>query len=267
MVRVLIADDEELARRGIKARLLRAGDAQVVAECSRGAQAIEAIRRTTPELVFLDVQMPGKTGFEVIEAIGVEQFPHVIFVTAHDCYALRAFDVHALDYVLKPIDDDRFDLALERARQCLSLSRDGDLGRRLASALGDLRASAPSEVFQNQAKRLVVKSGSKITLLRISEIDWIEAAGDYLTIHVAQKSWLMRGTMSAMEGQLANRGFARIHRSALVNLDRVREMKAVDNSDYMVLLSDGTVLKLSRKYRSFLNRWLPSSAGNRPLIV
>src|SRR5216683_1816795 len=137
MMRVVIVDDEELARRGIRTRLQRSRDIEIVAECGNGRETIEAIRRTSPDLVFLDVQMPGKTGFDVIEAIGCETFPHVIFVTAHDRYAIRAFEVSALDYLLKPIDDERFDIALARARESLSRKRDSDFGRRLAAVMGE----------------------------------------------------------------------------------------------------------------------------------
>src|SRR6202521_6481518 len=137
MMRVVIVDDEELARRGIRTRLQRSRDIEIVAECGNGREAIEAIRRTSPDLVFLDIQMPGKTGFDVIEAIGCETFPHVIFVTAHDRYAIRAFEVNALDYLLKPIDDERFDIAFQRARESLTRDRDSDFGRRLAAVIGD----------------------------------------------------------------------------------------------------------------------------------
>jgi two-component system, LytTR family, response regulator len=254
-IRVVIVDDEELARRGIKTRLQRAGDNEIVAECRNGREAIEAIRRMSPDLVFLDVQMPGKTGFDVIEAIGGEVFPHVIFVTAHDRFAIHAFEVNAVDYLLKPIDDERFDIAFERARESLARDRDSDLGRRLASLLGDVVPDKPDS-RASRADRLVVRSAGRVVFVKIAELDWVEATGDYVTLHAGKKSWLLRETISEMESKLEPYGFARIHRSTLVNLDRVGEMRALDNSEYRILLRDGTELKLSRNYRQALERLL-----------
>lgn len=248
-IRVVIVDDEDLARRGIRTRLERSGGAEVVAECRNGREAVDAIRRTSPDLVFLDVQMPGKNGFDVVQTIGSEFFPRVIFVTAHDRYAIRAFEIHAMDYLLKPIDDERFTLAFDRARQSLELERDGDLGRRLKSMLGEAKSaeSLPSD-------RVVVRSGGRVVFVKISEIDWIEAAGDYITLHAGKKSWLMRETISAMESKLEPKGFARIHRSAMVNLERIAELRALDNGEFRVLLRDATELKMSRNYRHSLQR-------------
>jgi two-component system, LytTR family, response regulator len=248
--RVIIVDDEELARRGIRTRLQRSGDVEIVAECSNGREAIEAIRRASPDLVFLDVQMPGKTGFDVVEAIGWDAFPHVIFVTAHDRYALRAFEVNALDYLLKPIDDERFDIAFQRARESLARDRDSDFGRRLAAVIGDAKPGKSD----GRTDRLVVRSGGRVVFVKISEIDWVEATGDYVTLHVGNKSWLLRETITAMERKLEPNGFTRIHRSTLVNLERVGEMRALDNGEYRVLLRDGTELKASRTYRNALQR-------------
>jgi two-component system LytT family response regulator len=253
MMRVVIVDDEELARRGIRARLLRASDVDIVAECRSAGEAVEGIRRTSPDLVFLDVQMPGKSGFDVIESIGWDRFPQVIFVTAHDNYAIRAFEVNALDYLLKPIDDERFDLAFQRARKSLTLVRDSEFGRRLSSVLGDFKSSLEPHGSAT-ADRLVVRSGGKVAFVKISEIDWIEAGGDYVTLHARKQSWLLRETISEMETKLAPNGFARIHRSTMVNLERIVEMKALDNGEYRVFLLDGTQLKLSRNYRYALSR-------------
>ena len=255
-IRVVIADDEELARRGIRTRLARSPDVEVVAECRNGREAMEAVRRTSPDLVFLDVQMPGKTGFDVIEAIGCDAFPHVIFVTAHDRYAIRAFQVNALDYLLKPIDDERFDLAVARARESLSRKRDSDFGRRLAAVMGEAAPPGRAGRPKSSAKRVVIRSGGRVVFVNVAEIDWVEAAGDYVTLHAAKKSWLLRETISAMEKKLEPNGFVRIHRSTLVRLDRVGEMKSLDNGEYLVLLRDGTELKLSRSYRQALERLL-----------
>jgi len=260
MMRVVIVDDEDLARRGIRARLLRASDVDIVAECRNASEAVEAIRRTSPDLVFLDVQMPGKTGFDVIERIGWNRFPQVIFVTAHDRYAIRAFEVNALDYLLKPIDDERFDLAFQRARKSLALARDGEFGRRLSSVLGDFKPSSGEPHGSAPADRLVVRSGGRVTFVKTSEIDWIEAAGDYVTLHGRKQSWLLRETISEMEAKLAPNGFARIHRSTIVNLDQIVEMKALDNGEYRLSLLDGTQLKLSRNYRHALSRMFDGCA-------
>jgi len=252
--RVIIVDDEELARRGIRTRLQRSGDVEIVAECSNGREAIEAIGRASPDLVFLDVQMPGKTGFDVVEAIGWDAFPHVIFVTAHDRYALRAFEVNALDYLLKPIDDERFDIAFKRARESLTRDRDSDFGRRLAAVIGDATPGKGDGLPASRPDRIVVRSGGRVVFVKLSEIDWVEAAGDYVTLHVGKKSWLLRETITEIERKLEPNGFTRIHRSTVVNLERVGEMRALDNGEYRVLLRDGTELKLSRSYRHALQR-------------
>ena len=256
MMRVVIVDDEELSRRGIRARIQRSRDVDIVAECCNGREAIAAIRSTSPDLVFLDVQMPGKTGFDVIEAIGCEFFPHVIFVTAHDQYAIRAFEVSALDYLLKPIDDERFDMALRRARESLARDHDSDVGRRLASVLGEMAGGGNHRQASDQSHRMVVRSGGRVLFVKASEVDWVEAAGDYVTLHVGKKSLLMRETITEMERKLESDGFARIHRSTIVNAERIMEMRALDNGEYRVLLRDATELKLSRNYRQALGRLL-----------
>lgn len=252
-LRVIIVDDEELARRGIRTRLQRSPDVEIVAECGNGRQAIDAIRRFAPDLVFLDVQMPGKTGFDVIEAIGGTAFPYVIFVTAHDRYAIRAFEVNALDYLLKPIDDERFDQAFQRARQALSRDRNSDLGRRLAAVVVEISAK---DGTAKRNDRMVVRSAGRVIFVKTSEIDWVEAAGDYVTLHAGKKSWLMRETISDMETKLQPKGFSRIHRSTIVNTERIAEMRPLDNGEYRVLLRDGTELKLSRSYRQQLESLL-----------
>jgi len=251
MMRVVIVDDEELARRGVRARLEQIGDVNIVAECKNGREAIDAIRRMTPDLVFLDVQMPGKSGFDVIEAIGWDKFPQVIFVTAHDRFAIRAFEVNALDYLLKPIDEERFDLALRRARESFFRKQESDLGRRLGAVLKEVSADK-SNVAQAFTDRIVIRSGGRVVFVKVSEIDWVEAAGDYVTLHSGKKSWLQRETISDMEKKLEPSGFRRIHRSTVVNLERISEMRALDNGEYRVLLRDGTELKLSRNFRRAL---------------
>ena len=254
-IRVLIADDEELARRGIRTRLAKSSDMEIVAECRNGREVIEAVRRASPDLVFLDVQMPGKTGFDVIASIGAQAFPHVIFVTAYDRYAIRAFEVNAVDYILKPIDDERFELALERARELLMRERDGNFTRRLTAVLRDV-SSGLREEPATASDRIVIRSGGRVVFVKTSEIDWIEAAGDYVTLHAGKKNWLLRETLSTLEKRLAPRGFTRIHRSTLVQIDRITELKSLDSGQYLVLLRDGTELKLTRSYRQALERLL-----------
>lgn len=255
-MRVMIVDDEELARRGIRSRIQGSRDVEIVAECSNGREAIEALRRTYADLVFLDVQMPGKSGFDVVEAIGCDAFPYVIFVTAHDRYAIRAFEVNALDYLLKPIDDERFDVALRRARESLARRRDSDVGRRLASVLGEVAPGGSHTPAKSRSNRMVVRSGGRVTFVKVPEIDWIEAAGDYVTLHLGKKTLLMHETITRLESRLTPDGFARIHRSTIVNMEKIAEMRALDNGEYRVLLRDATELKLSRNYRYALQRFM-----------
>jgi len=254
-MRVLIVDDEELARRGIRARLERCKNVSVVGECANGREAIECIRKNSPDLVFLDVQMPGKNGFDVIEAIGAKRFPQVVFVTAHDRFAIRAFEVNALDYLLKPIDDERFNVAIERARKSLAREKDSDLARRLTAVIGVVRPDPQTESARLN-DRIVVRSGGRVAFVKIAEIDWIEAAGDYVTLHVGKKTWLLRETISAIDDKLAAKGFARIHRSTVVNLERISEVRTLDNGESLALLIDGTQLKLSRSYRASVQQLL-----------
>ncbi len=242
-IRALIVDDEPLARERIRTLLRKEPDIEVVAECGDGSRAVTAIEKQRPDLVFLDVQMPEADGFEVVEAIGAERMPAVIFVTAYDKYALRAFEVSALDYLLKPFDRARFRESLERARQQLRRARDGEVSERLLALLGSIRER------QRHRERLVVREGGRIFFLRAEEIDWIEAAGNYLRLHAGRHSHLIRETMAGIEAQLDPAKFARIHRSTIVNLDRVREMLPGPHGDSTLLLRDGTRLTLSRTFR------------------
>jgi two-component system LytT family response regulator len=254
MIRALVVDDEEPARRGIVNRLARMLDIDVVGVCRNGREALDAIARHAPDLVFLDVQMPGRSGLDVIRALGVDACPLVIFVTAHDEYALRAFDVHALDYVLKPIDDERFAAAVERARRTLTLRADAQFRIRLTALLGDATpAAAPDQ--------LVIRSGGRIVFVAIDSVDWIAATGDYVTVHSGEKALLMRETIGALEARLAPRGFVRIHRSTLVNRDRIAELRYLDNGDYRVLLRNGNELKLSRTYQQALQQLLAARSA------
>ena len=247
-IRTLIVDDEPAAREGM--RHLLAADPEIVlaGECSNGREAAAAIRDTSPDLVFLDVQMPELDGFGVLREVGVERAPAVVFVTAFDQYALRAFDVHAIDYLLKPFTDDRFRQSLDRAKQLVHQGRLGDLSRKLAALL-DNDASAPAPRYLD---RLVVKSGGKVTLLPVGEIEWIDAEGDYVRIHVGKTWHLLRETMKNLEEQLDAARFVRIHRSTIVNLEKVKELQPFFRGEYVVVLHNGATLKLSRGYRDNL---------------
>jgi two-component system, LytTR family, response regulator len=253
-MRVLIVDDEELARGGIRALLNREADIEIVAECRNGREAIEAINSSVPDIVFLDIQMPGKTGLDVIDAVDSSKCPYIIFVTAFDKYAVQAFDRRARDYLLKPIDEDRFYLALARARAALAGSPDNAMVRRVLQAAVELRWSADNPLLARAPDRLAVKVQGKVIIVRVADIDWIEAANDYVSLHVGRKKWLMRETLTTVETRLARSGFVRMHRSTLVNVNRVQELRPLLKGNVAVILMDGTELKLSRKYRSVLGR-------------
>ena len=225
-VRTLIVDDEPLARTNLRVLLGRHSDVQIVGESGSGAEALEEIRRNKPDLVFMDVQMPECDGFDVLEMLGRDVPPAVIFVTAYDQYALKAFEAGALDYLLKPFDDARFELALSRARAKLQQPRP-------ASGSG----------------RVTVKSGGQILFLELGDIDWIEAADYYACLHVGARTHLLRRSMSELEQDLDPNVFCRIHRSAIVNLTRVRGLQLNRSGEYEALLRDGRTLPISRRYR------------------
>jgi|SRR6478672_5533476 len=246
MTRILIADDEPLARERLKMLLVGQEGFEVVGECHDGPSTIDAIRRSKPDLVFLDVQMPGANGFEVVSALGEEELPLFVFVTAFDKYALKAFDVHALDYLLKPFDRDRFLQALARARQQLERPSNSDLRSRLLALVRDL------EPAPQRLERFVIKSGGRVFFVRADEIDWIEAAGNYVKLHVGTETHLLRETMNAVETQLPRETFYRIHRCHIVNIERVKELQPWFNGEYVVFLRTGARLTLSRGYREKL---------------
>lgn len=243
-IRVLIVDDEPIARRGVRLQLKGDPEIEVIGECANGLEAVAAIQKLEPDLVFLDVQMPEMDGFEVIEAVGVERMPRVIFVTAYDQYTLRAFEVHALDYLLKPFDRERFLKALKYARS--SLDR-GDFNRQLIRLLDDrLAARKPLE-------RLVIKSGGRIYFLNVEEIDWIEAADNYVELHVGRESHLLRETISGLAARLDPARFLRVRHSTIVNIERVKELRPLFRGEYLIVLRDGTELTSSRRYRKNLD--------------
>jgi two-component system, LytTR family, response regulator len=249
-LKTLIVDDEPLARERVATLLQNEEGIEMLGECRDGLEAIAAIQQLQPDLVFLDVQMPGADGFQVIQAIGAEKMPMVIFVTAYDQHALKAFEVRALDYLLKPFDRDRFREALGRARHHVEQQETGDLGRRLLALVKDMRPAAP------KTDRLVVKAGGRLFFLRTDEIDWIEAAGNYARLHVGNEAHLIRETMQSLESRLDSERFFRIHRSRIVNMERIQELQPWFNGEYVVILRNGTRLTLSRGYREKLQERL-----------
>jgi two-component system LytT family response regulator len=248
----MVVDDEPVARERIVGLLQQEKDIELVGECADGQQAINAIQAQHPDLVFLDVQMPACDGFGVIESVGADRMPAVVFVTAYDEYALKAFEVHAIDYLLKPFGRDRFQRTLQHARASLERRRAGDLGRRLLALVNDIK----TEPGPARLDRLVVKSGGRVFFLRTDEIDWIEAAGNYVRLHLGEESHLFRETMNRMESRLDSRRFVRIHRSRIVNTERVKELQPWFNGEHVVVLQNGTRLTLSRGYREKLQEQL-----------
>jgi two-component system LytT family response regulator len=245
-IRTVIADDEPLARERLRALLDAEPDIEVARECRDGNEAVAAIRAESPDLVFLDVQMPELDGFGVIETVGVENMPAIVFVTAYDEYALQAFEVNAVDYLLKPFDRERFQKALARARAHVGRQAD-DINRRLLALIQGLK------VPQGYLERLVIRSSGRIFFLKAEEIDWIEAAGNYVRLHTGKESHLLRETMNSLEQKLDPARFLRIHRSTIVRIDRIAELQPLFHGDYVVVLQGGTRLTLSRGYRERLS--------------
>lgn len=251
-IRVLIVDDEPLARRGVRSRLRKYSDIEIVAECATGKVAAAAIRERLPDLVFLDIQMPDISGFEVLRSLKRDEIPAVIFLTAYDQYALDAFSVHALDYLLKPIDDARFESALMHARETIRNRDLPDLDKRIRELLKNIGGR---EKVRYET-RFSVRTGQRIIVVLVNDIDWIEACGDYVTLHVGNRSHLLRQTMNKMESQLDPARFLRIHRSTIVQTSRIRELVALDNREFLLRLSDGKELKTGRSYSDRIEQWL-----------
>jgi two-component system LytT family response regulator len=252
-IRAIIVDDEPAARRGVRLLLERDRGVDIVGEAADGAEAAELIRRERPDLAFLDVQMPGCDGFETLARVGAAAAPAVVFVTAYDEHALRAFEVNAVDYLLKPYDDARFAAALQRAKVAIRLHQAEGVNTRLSQLLdylqqGGERPLAPAKAEDETSDRILLKSSGEIFFLKAEEIDWIEAEGDYMKFHVGGRAHLMRETMARLEARLDPKRFIRIHRSTIVNLDRLRKLSPSFAGDYAVVLHDGTQLKLSRGY-------------------
>jgi two-component system LytT family response regulator len=263
MIRALIVDDEELARRGLELRLEKFADVEICGQSRNGREALDHVRDLTPDVMFLDVQMPGMDGFEVLRRLAGSSMPVVIFVTAYDEFALKAFDANALDYLLKPINDERLDEAITRTREALDkqaadaqrdkllkfvceiTGRELTLESALAEAAGDSRA---------YPKRLAIRDGSETVCVDVEQIDWIDAAGDYMCVHAAGNTYVLRGTMKHLEEVLNPETFVRVHRSAIVNRHRVTSMRPHRNGEYFLQLDSDTELKLSRKYKKSIER-------------
>jgi len=249
-IRTLVVDDESLARERLCDMLAADPQIQIIAECANGQEAIEAIQLHSPDLVFLDVEMPGIDGFGVLEALPRESIPTTIFVTAYDQYAVRAFEVYALDYLLKPFDQERFEKALARARTHISSQRNDALSQRILSALEEIK-TRPVHL-----ERLVIKMNGHVFFIKAEEIDWLEAEGNYVRLHAGKESYLLRDTISALESQLDPKKFIRVHRSAIVNIDRITELQPWFHGEYRIILTEGVQLTLSRTYREKLHELL-----------
>lgn len=246
-IRAIIVDDEPLGRTVIREMLRRDADFAVIGECANGHEAISVINTEHPDLVFLDVQMPEVDGFEVLAALDASQLPMVIFVTAYDQYAVSAFEVHAVDYLLKPFDRERFGKALLRAKDQLQREQTSDVSQRILALLEEQRTKP------KYLERLVIKTNGRIFFLKTEEIDWVSAEGNYVNLHVKKDSYLLRETISNLESQLDPQRFARIHRSQIVNLDRIRELRHWSHGEYQIILHSGEELMLSRSYREKLH--------------
>lgn len=248
-IRVLVVDDEPLARQRVRTMLQAEPRAVIAGECGSGAEAVGMIVDLGPDLVFLDVQMPAGNGFDVIEAVGPEQMPLVIFVTAYDQHAVEAFEVHALDYLLKPFDPERFRKAWQRAVS--ELDR-----RKLGVVSGQLqRLLATASIRDAASQRLLIRGAGSVVILPTSQVDWIESAGNYVKVHAGKENHLMRETMSNLESRLAGEGFVRIHRTVLVRAERIKVIRPEADGDFIVVLQDGTKLSMSRRYRAGLADW------------
>lgn len=247
-MRALIVDDEPLARRGVVLRLRKFKNIEVVGECGDGAAAVKAILELAPDIVFLDIQMPGMDGFEVLRGLPRDNMPAVIFLTAYQQHAVRAFEVHALDYLLKPVDDMRFAAAVGRAQKLVGAPLGAEASQRLLAMLD----SSPGRF----ASRFTAQSGARIRVLAAEQVAWISAAGDYVELHADNHTYLMRETMTSIESRLDPTQFIRIHRSRIVQSDYIVELRSIENREFTLTLSDGSKHRSSRTYADRLERWL-----------
>jgi two-component system, LytTR family, response regulator len=246
-IRVVTVDDEPLARLGLRRAIERDADFRLVKECAHGLEAVDAVRSLRPDLLVLDLQLPGLDGFGVVEAVGADHMPALIFATAFDEHALRAFDAQALDYVLKPFDGDRLQKALDRAKALVRLRQLDRLGESLRAALA--AAQHPGGI-----ERIVVKSAGRISFASVDEIDWIEAADNYVQLHVGRATHLVLGTLAKLEASLSAEKFLRVHRSAIVNVTRIRTIEPLFHGEYRIVLESGDEVTSGRTYRERLER-------------
>jgi len=243
-IHTLIADDEPLARKKLKLLLRCEPDVRIIAECASGSETIAALKAYRPDLLFLDIEMPSGDGFDVLRSIGTERAPIVIFTTAYDKYAIRAFEMHAVDYLLKPFDQDRLRDAVQRARSELSKLKNGEFVKRLMALLAT--SEKTKSTIQN---RFVVKSSGRVVFLDADNVDWIEAAANYVRFHVGRESYVMRENIGTVAEKLEPSHFVRIHRSTIVNVSRIKELHPCNSGEYIVVLRDGKELSCSRGYR------------------
>lgn len=262
-MRTLIVDDEALARRGLRLRLDDIAGIHIIGECNNGREALASIARDAPDLVFLDIQMPGLSGFDVVRELQSDSMPLIVFVTAFDQYAVNAFEVHAVDYLLKPVEQPRLEEAVSRARSMAEALRAVDQKGRLMNLIVSMTGHTEStiESLAEQRKdlypqRLTIRDGNDTTLVPVTDIEWIDAAGDYMCVHVKNKTHVMRVTMKQLEALLDPALFLRVHRSTLINAQRVVSLTAHDNGEFFITLSQGARLKVSRGYRDKVSRFL-----------
>ena len=260
-IRALIVDDEALARRGLQHRLRGADDIEVIGEARHGREAVDKIRDLEPDLVFLDIQMPGMTGFDVVRALRSEELPAILFVTAYDEHAIEAFEVNAVDYLLKPIEEERLDDALRKARKRLGRRRAKTQKQQLLRLLGQITGEPVEDLGDGtelpgltpkEHRKLAIRDGGRTTWVRQEDIEWVDAAGDYMCVHALGETHIMRKTMKALEAELDADFLQRVHRSTIVNVRCVREMKSHINGEYFLTLENGHTLKLSRTYKDKL---------------
>ena len=264
-LRTVIVDDEPLARRGLSLRLADYDNIDIVAECSNGEEALEAVSTHAPDLMFLDIQMPGMDGFGVVNNLQGDSMPIVVFATAFDEFAVDAFEVNAVDYVLKPVDDDRLEAAIGRALEAFNQKKLADQKQNLVTAcmqLSGASAATVEEIAEGESgvypDKLSIRDGDEINLVPVADIDWIDAAGDYMCVHAANVTYIMRITMKQLESLLNPLKFLRIHRSTIVNADRITSAQSLSNGEYQLTLQEGTHLKVSRSYRDRIREFTGS---------
>jgi two-component system LytT family response regulator len=247
-IRCVIADDERLARQKLRVLLEAEPDIEIVAECSNGKETIEAVRTQRPDLLLLDIQMPDLDGFQVLSAIAPRQMPVVIFATAYDQYAIRAFEAHALDYLLKPFDQERFRHGLNRARMALARENDLEFRQRVLNLLAGAKSTVP------EPRRLVIRAGGRVVFLDYDEIEWIEAAANYVRLHAGKEVHMLRGSIGHLAETLDPSEFVRVHRSTIVNVRCIKELQPCNSGEFIVVLRSGKQLSCSRGYRAGLQQ-------------